>query len=148
MQCTALRSLSQALEVDISTYPHIRRAGIHIPAATVWLLHAAPQLWRFCKGKNLYKGSREERSWIGGSDGGKCLWSGDDGFSVERWMFWKQRFEVVGGLRRRGFAGRVVDDIVRCSRLAVKMMARVEQEDGYALDAMSVLFMHDDTLSS
>jgi antirestriction protein ArdC len=69
-----------------------------------------------------------------------CLWSGDEGFSVERWMFWKQRFEVVGGLRRRGFAGRVVDDIVRYARQAVRTMGSIEQEDGYALDDISSLF--------
>jgi hypothetical protein len=86
-----------------------------------------------------------KRDWIEGSDGGKCLWSGDDGFSVERWNFWKQRFGIIGGLRRRGFAGRVIDDIVRCSRQAVMTMDAVEREDGFALDGMSILFGHDDT---
>jgi hypothetical protein len=93
----------------------------------------------------LHKGATEQRDWIEGSDGGKCLWSGDDGFSVERWNFWKQRFGIIGGLRRRGFAGRVIDDIVRCSRQAVMTMDAVEREDGFALDGMSILFGHDDT---
>ncbi|KAI4855958.1 hypothetical protein E4T45_02591 [Aureobasidium sp. EXF-8846] len=144
MQYKALGCLSQALEVEVLTHLQIRRAGLCIPAATAWLLHAAPRIFEFCKSRELYQGVVEQRPWIGGSDGGKCLWKGDDGFGIERWMFWKQRFEVIGGLRRRGFAGRVVDDIVRCSRLAVKTMARVEQGDSYALDAMSVLFKHDD----
>jgi hypothetical protein len=144
MQCTALQSLSQALEVEVLTYPQIRRAGIHVPAASAWILHAAPRIFEFCTSKELYQVAVQQRPWVGGSDGGQCLWSGDDGFSVERWIFWKQRFEVVEGLRRRGFAGRVVNDVVRCSRLAVKTMVRVEQEDGSALDGMSVLFKHDD----
>jgi GNAT superfamily N-acetyltransferase len=140
MQSTALRCLSQALEVDMLTYPQIRRAGIHIPAASAWILHAAPRIFEFCKSKDLYDKTTEQRDWIGGSDGGKCLWSGDDGFSVERWMFWKQRFEVVRGLRRRGFAGRVVDDIVSWARQAVISMDTVEREDGYALGDISSLF--------
>jgi hypothetical protein len=140
MQYEALRCLSQALEVEDSTYPQIRRAGIYVPAATAWLHHAAPQLWQYCKSKDLYKRPREERSWIGDSDGGKCLWSGDEGFGIERWMFWKQKFEVIGGLGRRGFAGRVVDDIVRCARQAVMTMEAVEQGDGFTLDDISSLF--------
>jgi hypothetical protein len=147
MQSTALRSLLQALDVDISTYPQIRRAGIHIAAAAAWMLHAAPHIWQFCKSKELYEGGVEWRCWVGGSDGGKCLWTGDEGFSVERWMHWKQRFGDVSGLKRRGFAGRVVDDVVRCARLAVKMMCRVEQDEGFALDDISGLFERNDTSS-
>lgn len=71
------------------------------------------------------------------------MWDGDEGFGVERWVFWKQRFGVVEGLGRRGFAGRVVDDVVRCARQAVKAMRDVEQEVGVALDGMSVLFESD-----
>jgi hypothetical protein len=140
MQHEALQCLSQALEVEVLTYPQIRRAGIHVPAATAWLLHAAPRSFEFCKSKELYQRAVEQRPWIGGSDGGQCLWSGDDGFGVERWIFWKQRFEVIGNSRRRGFAGRVVDDIVRCARQAIMTMDSVEQEDGFALVNISSLY--------
>ena len=148
MQFTALQCLSQALEVEVSTYPQIRRAGIHIPAAAAWMLHAAPQIWEFCNSKELSEGGLEQRCWIGGSDGGKCLWNGDEGFSVERWMFWKQRFEVVGELGRKGFAGRVVDGVIGSARQAGEMMQRVEHEDGSALGVTSRLFERDDTASS
>jgi hypothetical protein len=147
MQSTALRSLLQALDVEISTHLQIRRAGIHIPAAAAWMHHAAPRIWKFCKSKELYEGGVEWRCWVGGSDGGKCLWTGDEGFSVERWTHWKQRFGDVGGLKRRGFAGRVVDDVVRCARQAMKTMSGVEQEDGFALDGILGLFDCDGTSS-
>jgi hypothetical protein len=75
------------------------------------------------------------------------LWTGDQGFSVERWMFWKRRFEDVSGLKRRGFAGRVVGDVVRCARQAMKTMSGVEQEDGFALDGILGLFHCDGTSS-
>lgn len=122
MQHAALHCLSQALEVDFLAHPQIRRAGIHIPAASAWMQHAAAQIWKFCDSKELYHGNLEWKRWIVGSDGGRCLWDGDEGFEVERWVFWKQRFGVVVGLGRREFAGRVVDDVVRCARQAVKAM--------------------------
>lgn len=147
MQHTALRCLSQALEIETSTHPQIRRAGIHIPAASAWLLHAAPQIWKFCNRKELYQGNLEQRSWLGGSDGGKCSWGGDEGFSVERWVFWKQRFEVVGGLGRRGFAGRVIDDVVGWARRAGMAMREVEQGDGFAVDGILRLYERDDVSS-
>ena len=64
------------------------------------------------------------------------MWTGDEGFSVERWVFWKQRFGVVGGLGRR-FAGRVVDDVVGWARRASQAMRDVEREDGFAVDGIS-----------
>jgi hypothetical protein len=145
MQSTALHSLSQALEGEIHTYPQIRRAGIHIPAASAWMIHAAPTIWQFCKSEELYERAVEQRYWYGGSDGGNGLWDGDGGFGVERWEFWKQKFEEMGGLKRRGFAGRVVDDVVRCARQAVMVTQRVEQEDAFALDGILGLFERDDT---
>lgn len=147
MQHTALHCLSQALEVEISTYSQIRRAGIHVPAASAWLLHAAPQIYKFCNSQELYHGNLEWRRRIVGSDGGVCLWDGDEGFSVQRWVFWKQRFEGVEGLGRRGFAGRVIDDVVGRARQAIKVMRDVEQEEGLALDGISCLFERHDVPS-
>ncbi|CAD0087684.1 unnamed protein product, partial [Aureobasidium vineae] len=139
MQCIARDTLMQALEVDITTYPQVRRAGIYIPAAAAWMTHAGTHLWHFCKSKELCKG-KVWREWIGGSDGSKPLWPGDDGFSVERWTFWKARFGDVAELRQRGFAGRVIDDVVMCARMAVKAMHEVEQEDAFVFDALSKVF--------
>lgn len=75
------------------------------------------------------------------------MWTGDEGFSVERWVVWKQRFGVVEGLGRRGFAGRVVDDVVECARRAGKAMLEVEREDGFAVDGILGLFERDDISS-
>jgi hypothetical protein len=137
----------QALEVEIATYPQIRRAGIYIPAAAQWLLHSAPLIWEFCKRKDLYSGKMETKEWIGGSDGSKALWKGEDGFGVERWMFWKERFGAAAGLKRRGFAGRVVDDVVMYAKDAGKVMHAVEQEDAYALNGLAMVFDRDEVSS-
>lgn len=136
MQCIARDALIQALEVEISTYAHIRRAGIYIPAAAQWLLHSAAPIWDFCKRKDLNSGNVEWREWIGSSDGSNALWKGEDGFIVERWTFWKQRFAYAAGVKRGGLAGRVVDDVVACARKACKAMHAIEQEDAFALDAI------------
>ncbi|KAH0339831.1 hypothetical protein KCU81_g7084, partial [Aureobasidium melanogenum] len=133
-------TLTQALEVEIVSYSQIRRAGIYIPAAAQWLLHSAPLIWEFCKRKCLCSGDMEERDWIGGSDGSEALWQGEDGFRVERWVFWKERFADVARLKRKGFAGRVIDDVVMCARDAGKMMGAVEQEDAFALDGLAMVF--------
>lgn len=143
MQCITRDTLTQALEVEIVTYSQIRRAGIYIPAAAQWLLHSAPLIWEFCKRKCLCSGNMEERDWIGGSDGSKALWQGEGGFSVERWVFWKGRFKDAAGLKRRGFAGRVVDDVVMHAKEVGKVMFAVEQEDAFALNGLAMVFDRD-----
>lgn len=85
----------------------------------------------------------EERDWIGGSDGSKALWQGEGGFSVERWVFWKGRFKDAAGLKRRGFAGRVVDDVVMHAKEVGKVMFAVEQEDAFALNGLAMVFDRD-----
>ncbi|CAD0100806.1 unnamed protein product [Aureobasidium mustum] len=89
----------------------------------------------------------EWREWIGGSDGSKALWKGEDGFSVERWRFWKQRFAYAAELKRRGLAGRVVDQVVMCARKAGEAMHAVEQEDAFALEWLRELFTSDEVSS-
>lgn len=140
MQCAARNTLTEALEVEMATDTQVRRAGIYIPAAAQWLLHSASLIWDFCKKKELYSGDVERREWIGGSDGSKALWKGDDGFSVERWAFWKERFEYAAVLPRKRFAGRVVNDVVMWAREAVQMMHAAEQDDAVALDGFSNMF--------
>lgn len=144
MQTEALLSLSNALEVSTDSFPQLRRAGIYIPAASAYLVHSAPLIWSLCKTKEKYQGERVWKQWIGGSDGGEPLWKGDDGFSVQRWGFWKERLGDLAGLKRRGFAGRVIDGIVMYARMARRAMDEVELEDGFALDGVSRLYQHGD----
>ncbi|THY74169.1 hypothetical protein D6C86_07374 [Aureobasidium pullulans] len=118
--------------------------SLYIPAASAYLIHSAPLIWSFCKTKEKYQGERVWKQWIGGSDGGEPLWKGDDGFSVQRWGFWKERLGDLAGLKRRGFAGRVIDGIVMYARMARRAMDEVELEDGFALDGVSRLYQHGD----
>ncbi|THV94636.1 hypothetical protein D6D26_07734, partial [Aureobasidium pullulans] len=102
MQTEALLSLSNALEVFTNSFPQLRRAGLYIPAASAYLIHSAPLISSFCKTKERYQGERIWKQWIGGSDGSEPLWKGDDGFSVQRWGFWKERLGDLAGLKREG----------------------------------------------
>ena len=72
------------------------------------------------------------------------MWKGDDGFSVQRWGFWKERLGDLAGLKRRGSAGRVIDGIVMHARMAGRAMDEVELEYGVALDGVSCLYEHGD----
>lgn len=91
----------------------------------------------------MYSGDVELTEWTGGSDGSKALWKGNNGLSVERWGFWKQRLRYAAGLKRRGFAGRVVDDVVMWTREAGKMVHVVEQENAIAFDGLREVFDRD-----
>lgn len=125
----ALTTISDALEVSIESSAQLRRAGIYIPAAAQWFLHASPQIWAFSKDKAGYEGEKIWKEWLGGSDGSKPTWVGDDGFSVKRWMFWKK--QLVEALKLEDRGGRVVDKIVSHSRKAVEAMDDAERENPY-----------------
>ncbi|KAH0391715.1 hypothetical protein KCU89_g14220, partial [Aureobasidium melanogenum] len=125
----ALYTIQDALEVIIESSAQIRRAEIYIPAAAQWFLHASPQIWAFGKDKAGYEGEKIWKEWLGGSDGSKPTWVGDDGFSVKRWMFWKKQLVEVLEVEERG--GRVIDKIVSHSRKAVEAMDDAERENPY-----------------
>jgi hypothetical protein len=122
----ALTTIRDALEVGIESSAQIRRAGIYVPAAAQWLAHATPVIWAFCKSKEGYDGERIWKEWLGGSDGSKPTWTGDDDFSVERWMFWKQQLVKALKLEERG--GRVMDNVVSHSERAISAMNAAEQD--------------------
>lgn len=63
---------------------------------------------------------------------------------MQRWGFWKERLGDLAGLKRRGFAGRVVDGIVMHARMAGRAMDEVELEYGVVLDGVSGLYQHGD----
>lgn len=67
----ALETIQDALEVSIESSAQVRRAGIYIPAAAQWFLHASPQIWAFSKNKEGYEGEKIWQEWLGGSDGSK-----------------------------------------------------------------------------
>ncbi|KAH0370158.1 hypothetical protein KCU65_g2901, partial [Aureobasidium melanogenum] len=123
---SALETIRDALEVSIESSAQVRRAGIYIPAAAQWFLRAGPQIWTFSKNKEGYEGEKIWKEWLSGSDGSKPTWIGDDGFSVERWMFWKQQLLEVLKVKERG--GRFIDNVVNHVRGAMKAMEDAEQE--------------------
>ncbi|KAI5208413.1 hypothetical protein E4T38_02893 [Aureobasidium subglaciale] len=123
----ALDNIQDALEVVVESSAQIRRADIYIPAAAQYFIHASHQLWGFCMRREQYQGEKIWREWLGQSDGSKPTWLGGDGYSVERWRFWKEQLVEALELESRG--GRVIDHIVDCSRRAVKAMEDAERAD-------------------
>lgn len=109
----------QLIENRIETLEDERCATMFGPAAATWFSIAGVKIRRFCK--EGYK--RTEPRARSSVDCGAWLWRGPTGFNLERWAFWKQRFEVIGEMtvleeRVRGFAIR-----------AVKEMGRIEADE-------------------
>lgn len=71
---------------------------MYVPAASQWILKAGATVERFCRERANNDGEMGVKRWIGGDDGGDSMWDGEEGFSVERWAFWKKRFGEMGRL--------------------------------------------------
>ncbi|KAM0803716.1 hypothetical protein BDR22DRAFT_839698 [Usnea florida] len=121
MRKQALWSLMDALEVATESPGQIRRTEIYVPPAARWILIAGLNLYEYCRSNLDYEGETVNQRWIGGPEyGSQCLFTGRDGFSVERWAFWKRRFEDIRGLQR------VIDGVKNLAAEAAEMMAEIE----------------------
>ena len=64
---------------------------MHVPAAAQWFVHASKVILK--DGKDVYK------NWFLGSQSNVSqTWKGKEGFSKERWEFWKRRLGKVEGM--------------------------------------------------
>ena len=63
-----------------------------VPAAAVWVVFAGKVLKFNSVGYTQYRhdGGTGRLPWSVGA-----LWKGQKGFSIERWKFWRERFEAV-----------------------------------------------------
>ena len=123
MRTTADWALMEALEVATDTPAQIRRTEIYVPAASQWILICGHEIFDLSKKKHGYSGETVWRRRIGGSDGGQRLWTGADGFSLERRKFWSKRFTEISALK-----GKVAESATTSATEAAKMMARIEDE--------------------
>lgn len=93
---------------------------MYIPAAAPWILIAGPNIWLFSKRNDGATGDNVTQRWIGGDDGGELLWVGSEGFSLERWGFWKKRFGEISGIEAkkhvRQLAARAVEEMEKIER--------------------------------
>lgn len=99
MRKVAREHFTYTLEVPFDTPARVRRAEIYMKPAAAWINIAGFRLYKYSKANRDYTGEDVAPGWIGGEhDGGTVMWDKRDGFSVERWTFWRNRFEEFSQL--------------------------------------------------
>lgn len=122
MKNHACWTLMDALEIATDTLGQVRRTGIYVPPAAMWIFMNGRKIYRYCKSDACSSGEVEQPRWLGGEHGSWVLWTGRDGFSGGRWAFWKARFEAIGVLEG-------AEERVRAVALrAAEEMGRIESE--------------------
>lgn len=99
MRRIAREHFMYTLEIPFDTPERIRRTELYIAPAVAWIELAGPRLYQFSKANADYRGEDVSPWWIGGKHGGMVMWDKRDGFSLERWAFWKDRFREFSLLR-------------------------------------------------
>ncbi|KAI1105134.1 hypothetical protein F4804DRAFT_351237 [Jackrogersella minutella] len=120
----ALWHLSDALEYGIARSPMgLRRTELYIPQAAQWIQIAGTVIYKLCRDRE--KNTGEAVIDIGSTDKAVdgFLFRGEEGFSIERWAFWKERFSQIAGLNLKphvsqlanAAAQRMVEIEISCS---------------------------------
>lgn len=120
MRHYCLSIMRVALEVATDTPEQIRRTEIHVPQAARWIDITGCNIYNFSRANLNSTGENIIQVWIGGEDGGPLVWTGADGFSVERWTFWRKRF---GEIAR--FA--VKEEVKKLAAQAAEEMEKIEK---------------------
>ncbi len=92
MRKVALEHFMYTLEIPFDTPERVRRTELYIAPAAAWIAIAGSRLYQYSKSNADYKGEDVSPWWIGGTHGGVVMWEKRDGFSMERWAFWRDRF--------------------------------------------------------
>jgi len=95
----ALWFIPAAIEVSyVPSNLGSRRASLWIPQAANWFLVAGRTIYSLCRDE-VRKGDGPAREW-GESDDGVdgYLFHGTEGFSLDRWAFWKSRFGQIASM--------------------------------------------------
>ena len=120
MRTQARWSLMYALEIATDSPGQIRRTEIYVPPAARWILITGRNLYEYCKSSLDYEGEAVVQRWMGGPEhGSQLLFMGRDGFSIERWAFWKKRI--------RGLEG-ATDGVKNLAVQAAEMMVEIESK--------------------
>lgn len=104
-----LWEIRSALEETPSTTAHLRETVLF--AACEWVLHAGPVLYEESQSHRELD-DHDARSLMPGE-----LVSTGPGFSKERWVFWRERFAVLGGQAGEDVRGRVEETVALMKEL-------------------------------
>ncbi|KAI0387078.1 hypothetical protein F5Y04DRAFT_242961 [Hypomontagnella monticulosa] len=95
----ALWHLGDALDYGVANSPSgLRRTELWVPQAAQWILIAGDLVYRLCQDreKNTGEPATDKGLLDRAVDG--FLFDGEEGFSMQRWAFWKERFAQISEL--------------------------------------------------
>ena len=123
MRKFAQDQLRWTLEIKTETSGQVRRAELYVPAVVSWIQVAAGNIFKYCEANRDSPDEDVPQRWMGGpQQGSELLWTGRDGFSAERWTFWKKRFGELAALSGasetvRTLAGQAAKEMEKNSRI-------------------------------
>ena len=90
-------------------------------AAAQLFIHAAPELFRRSKNNHTATGAiAKDYNDRSSKSGKQTLWTGRGGYSLERWAFWKERWEVLSNMKELSESER------QAARVAIEAMDETE----------------------
>ena len=110
--------MRQALEEDLS--PNVA-TDLRLSVASEWAIHAGPALLRKClvERRDVTEGDKR-------SHGPGPLYTGQGALNLERWGFWKRRFEELRPVVSGEEAVASVDQAIQCMAAAATAFARAD----------------------
>ena len=99
MRKVAREHFMYTLEIPFDTPERVQRTQLYIAPAAAWIAIAGSKLFQYSKSNTDYKDEDVSPWWIGGSYGGTVIWDKRDGFSMDRWTFWRNRFHEFSKLQ-------------------------------------------------
>ena len=111
-----------ALEVTTETHYQIRRAEFYVSPAAMWIVIAGRNIYRYCMADQEYTGEVVYQRWFGREHGSELTFQGKDGFNLDRWMFWRTRFEHISMSERSN------QDVMEYAVQAARKLRKIEQE--------------------
>ncbi|KAI0758063.1 hypothetical protein C8Q74DRAFT_294846 [Fomes fomentarius] len=120
----ALWHLSRALEVGITTSLGIKRTELFVPAAANWILVAGHDVYQACYENGMGDGGPAEDCWLDDTAVDGFLFTGNEGCNLERWGFWRARFDDVAQLdgvkpRVQQIAARAASEMIKITSEAM-----------------------------
>lgn len=87
MDSYALDAFMNGVESSLNTLEDVQEVQRNIPSAATWILLAGDDIFEYCRMNHDRRPPMERAK--------PYLWKGDQGYSLERWTFWKQRFHEL-----------------------------------------------------
>lgn len=108
-------SLMQGIEVPCETPEQQRCTSMYVPPAATWILLAGKSIYQLCKTDY----NRKDGAPGSTPDNVVWLWGKGRGFGLERWAFWKGRFNDISGTQNlsdevRDIASRAASAMDKC----------------------------------